>query len=214
MSIRPLTRLLACLVLLWPLLARAADISVVGLFPGKAVLVVNGAAPKTYSVGARVTDGVRLVNVDGASATIEASGRRHVIAIGEHVNPRGARGNASVTLHANSQGHFIAEGRINGSAVRMLVDTGATMIALSADEAKRLGINYRAGRPGRVSTANGPVPVHLVKLDSVRIGDIELHQVDAVVQEAGLPFALLGMSFLNRTEMRREGRQMILTKRY
>jgi aspartyl protease family protein len=96
----------------------------------------------------------------------------------------------------------------------MLVDTGATMIALSASDAVRLGIDYRKGQPGMVSTANGSAPVYLVKLDTVKIGNIELNQVDALIQENGLPFALLGMSFLNRTEMRREGEQMTLTKRY
>jgi aspartyl protease family protein len=96
----------------------------------------------------------------------------------------------------------------------MLVDTGATMVALSASDAVRLGIDYSKGQPGMVSTANGYAPVYRVKLDTVKIGNIELNQVDAVIQENGLPFALLGMSFLNRTEMRREGEQMTLTKRY
>jgi aspartyl protease family protein len=68
--------------------------------------------------------------------------------------------------------------------------------------------------PGYVNTANGTAPVYRVTLNTVKVGDIELHQVDAVVHENGLPFTLLGMSFLNRTEMRREGTQMILTKRY
>ena len=96
----------------------------------------------------------------------------------------------------------------------MLVDTGATMVALPAADAVRFGINYKNGRPAYVNTANGAVPAYLVKLDSVKVGDIELHQVDAVVQEQGLPIILLGMSFLNRTEMRREGEQMVLTKRF
>jgi aspartyl protease family protein len=53
-----------------------------------------------------------------------------------------------------------------------------------------------------------------VKLDTVRIGDITLNNVDAMVMESGLGFALLGMSFLNRTEMRREGETMVLIKRF
>ncbi|MGV3654925.1 MAG: retropepsin-like aspartic protease family protein, partial [Noviherbaspirillum sp.] len=65
-----------------------------------------------------------------------------------------------------------------------------------------------------IATANGQVPVYRVRLDTVRVGEIELTQVDATVQEQGLPFALLGMSFLNRTEMRRDGQHMTLTKRY
>lgn len=96
----------------------------------------------------------------------------------------------------------------------MLLDTGATMIALPASEATRLGINYRSGQTAYVSTANGTAPAYKVTLNTVKIGDIEINQVEALVQEQGLPFILLGMSFLNRTEMRREGTQMVLTKRF
>lgn len=194
--------------------AAAADIGVIGLFPGKAVLVVEGASPKTFSVGNTIIEGVTLVSVNDSSATIEANGKRQTIAIGGHINRTAPSATASVTLQADGRGHFVARGQINGGSMSMLVDTGATMIALSSSDATRLGINYRQGQRGYVNTANGSAPVYLVKLNTVKVGDIELNQVDAVVQEAGLPFALLGMSFLNRTEMRREGQQMTLTKRF
>ena len=87
-------------------------------------------------------------------------------------------------------------------------------LAGAPERAARLGIDYRKGQTGMVNTANGLAPVYRVQLNTVRIGDIELTQVDASVHESGLSFALLGMSFLNRTEMRREGQQMTLTKRY
>lgn len=194
--------------------AAAADIGVVGLFPGKAVLVVDDAAPKTYSVGSVIGDGIRLVAADRSSATIDLHGKRQTVSIGEHVSRSVTTGPASVTLEADGRGHFMTHGQINGGSMRMLVDTGASMIALSAADAMRLGIDYKKGQPGMVNTANGQAPVFLVKLNTVKIGAIEMNQVDAVVQETGLPFALLGMSFLNRTEMRREGQQMTLTKRY
>lgn len=194
--------------------AMAADVSLVGLFPNKAVLVVDGGAPKIYSAGATIADGIRLVSVIDGAAVIETNGRRETIAIGEYVNRNAASGRASVTLSADGRGHFVAQGQINGGAARMLVDTGATMIALPASEAVRLGVSYKNGRPAYVSTANGAVPAYRVKLDTVKVGDIELHQVDALVQEQGLPFILLGMSFLNRTDMRREGEQMVLSKRF
>jgi aspartyl protease family protein len=194
--------------------AFAADVGVVGLFPGKAVLVVDGGAPKTYSAGSAVSNNIKLIAVDASAATLEINGKRQKIAIGEHVNRATPSGPASVTLKADGRGHFLAQGQINGGVVRMLLDTGATMIALSAADAIRLGIDYKKGQPGMVNTANGAAPVYRVTLNTVKVGDIELNQVDALVQEAGLPFALLGMSFLNRTEMRREGEQMTLTKRY
>lgn len=205
---------LAASLLLFTAAAQAADIGVVGLFPNKAVLVIDGGAPKTYSVGATVSDGVKLVAADQSSATIEANGKRQTIAIGQYVSRNASSGRASVTLQADGQGHYMVSGQINGGAVRMLLDTGATSVALPASEATRLGINYKAGRASYVNTANGMVPVYVVKLNTIKVGDIELNQVEGVVQEQGLPLILLGMSFLNRTEMRREGDQMVLTKRY
>jgi aspartyl protease family protein len=66
-----------------------------------------------------------------------------------------------------------------------------------------------------VGTANGTAIAYKVTLDTVRVGDIAINNVDAVVLEGGqLPFALLGMSFLNRMEMKREGQVMILTRRF
>lgn len=194
--------------------AYAADISVVGLFPNKAVLVVDGGAPKTYAVGTTIVDGVRLIAVDGSTATLETNGKRQAIAIGEYVNRNVSNNRASVTLQADGRGHYMVSGQINGGSVRMLLDTGATSIALPASDATRLGIDYKKGRPIYVNTANGTVPAYAVKLNTVKVGDIELNQVDGLVQEQGLPIILLGMSFLNRTEMRREGEQMVLTKRF
>ncbi|MDB5764948.1 MAG: hypothetical protein JWQ21_3943 [Herminiimonas sp.] len=194
--------------------AHAVDISVVGLFPGKAVLVIDGSAPKTYSVGNSISDGVRLISANQSGATVEANGKRRTIAIGEHINRTAPTGPASVTLQADGRGHFITQGQINGGIVTMLVDTGATAVALSAADAIRLGIDYKKGQIGYSNTANGVISIYRVKLDTVKIGDIVLNGVDASIHESGLSLALLGMSFLNRTEMRREGEQMTLIKRY
>lgn len=194
--------------------AQAADISVVGLFPGKAVLVVDGGSPRTYEVGSKVAADVRLVAADQSGATLETRGRREVVTLGSHVNRQAPAAQASAVLQADERGHFFAQGMINGSPVRVLVDTGASLIVLPAADAQRMGIDYRRGSQAMTSTANGLVPVFRVRLDTVRIGDLELSQVDALVQEQGLPMALLGMSFLNRTEMRRSGEQLTLTRRY
>lgn len=201
---------LACLAQL----AQAADISVVGLFPGKAVLVVDGSGPRTYSVGTTVAPGIQLVSANESGATLSFNGRRETLAIGQHVGGKSSSGNSSVTLHADGHGHFYTIGQINGSSVRMLVDTGATMVAIPASEAYRMGINYRAGQVAYARTANGVVPIYRIKLDMVKVGDIVLHNVDGAVQEYGLHGVLLGMSFLNRTEMRRDGGSMTLTRRF
>lgn len=195
--------------------ARAADVAVVGLFPGKAVLVINGAAPRTISAGAKAIDGVRVLAVDSESATLEIDGKRERLALGQAAS--GARHedpNAQATLTADATGHFFVTGTINGSSVRFLVDTGATTIALSQIDARRAGVDYRSAPRGLTQTANGTAEVWLVKLNSVRVGDIELNNVDATVLAVDLPVALLGGSFLNRMEMRRNGDSMVLKKRF
>lgn len=192
----------------------AQELSLVGLFPGKAVIVVNGGSPKTYAVGASITSGIKLAAVHENSITIDDQGKRRTLAIGGHVSRAAPSGLVTVTLPADGGGHFFTQAQINGGTLRVLVDTGATLIALSAADAKRLGIAYQQGRRGTASTANGTVPVYQVTLDTVKIGDIELNQVDAMVQESGLPITLLGMSFLRRVEMRNEGDRLTLTKKY
>jgi aspartyl protease family protein len=208
------SRLLAFGLCLISLQSYAADISVVGVFPGKAVLVVDGRSPKTYSVGNTITDGIKLLAVGQNNATFDANGKKQTIDIGEHVNRVAPSTGSSVTLQADARGHFVVQGQINGGVARMLVDTGATLVAIPAADAIRMGIDYKKGQPGYVNTANGVAPVYQVRLNSVKVGDIVLNQVDGLVQESGLPYILLGMSFLNRTEMRRDGEQMVLTKRY
>ena len=128
---------------------------------------------------------------------------------------RASSGTQSVTLNADSRGHFVTTAMINGATVRVLVDTGASLISMSSNDARRLGINYEAGQRTFSSTANGVVPVYRVKLDTVKVGDITLHNVDGVVHVSdNLPVVLLGNSFLNRMEMKRAGERMVLTKRY
>ena len=194
--------------------ASATEIGVVGLFPGKAVLVVDGGMPKTFAVGSTIVKGSQLLAVDDEFATITLKGKPQKIALGSHVNRTEASGSSSIVLQANAQGHYVTQGMINGGSIKLLVDTGATLVAIPAADAVRLGIDYRQGRRGYVNTANGQAAVYQVQLDSVKIGDIELSQVEATVQENGLPFALLGMSFLSRTDMNRSGTKMTLTKRY
>ena len=196
--------------------ALATDVNVIGLFPGKAVVVIDRGAPRTLAVGQRTAEGVVLLSADSKAAVLEIDGRRERLEMGRHFESASqAAGQERVTLPPDGRGHFSAEGSINGSRVRFLVDTGATFVTLPASEAARLGIDADKGRVAMSQTANGAVPVRRVTLDSVKVGDITLYNVEAVVQQGqGLDVALLGMSFLNRTEMRAEGANLVLTKRY
>ena len=195
--------------------AYAADVGLAGLFPGKALLTINGGAPRIVAVGGRTDEGVRVVAIDGDTATIEVDGKKRVLRVGQNVaaQPSGSWP-ASVVLTADARGHFLPTGSINGTTVRFLVDTGASMISIGANDARRIGIDPGKGERGITSTANGQAVVSRVKLNTVRVGDIVLHNVDALVHQNDLPVTLLGMSFLNRMEMQRNGDTMTLIKRY
>ena len=205
---------IALTALLLALPAWATEVGLVGVFPGKAaVLVIDGSAPTTIRIG-RTAHGVRVFSAGEAQAVIEVEGKRRTLRLGQYASGASGDTRQKVTLAADPSGHFYAQGQVNGGAVRFLVDTGATMIALPAGTANRLGINYRKGPRGMIQTAAGPAVAYKVKLDTVRLGGIRLQNVDAVVLEGGLGIALLGMSFLNRVEMQRDGQVMVLTRRY
>ena len=196
--------------------ALAQVVSLSGSLGSKALLVIDG-TPRTLEVGSSAA-GVRLVSVAGDSAVIEVAGRRSALALGGAQvdlggKPSGGQG-AQIVLTADNAGHFFTGGTINGKSVRFLVDTGATTVAIGQAEAERLGIDYRLGVRGNASTANGIVPVYRVPLTSVRIGDVQVYNVEATVLPAPLPHVLLGNSFLTRFQMRRENDRLTLDKRF
>lgn len=193
----------------------AADVALIGTFESKAaILSLNAGAPKTLRVG-QSFGGVTLIGVEKDRATIEVDGKRRELLRGQTYSSSAAASSArSVTLSAGTGGHFITDGQINGGAIRFMVDTGASTIAIPASDAIRLRIDYKKGRRGTTQTAAGPAEVFLVRLDSVRVGDIEVQNVEAVVIERGLDIALLGNSFLNRMEMRRDGATMTLIRKF
>jgi len=195
--------------------AVAADVALIGTFEAKAaILSLDGGAPKTVKVG-QTFGGVTLIAVEKDRATIEVDGKRRELVRGQTYSSRpGTSGAQSVTLSAGAGGHFSADGQINGTAVRFMVDTGASVIAIPASEATRLRIDYKSGRRGMTQTAGGPVEAYAVRLDRVRVGDIEVQNVEAVVLERGLDLTLLGNSFLNRMEMRRDGATMTLIRKF
>jgi aspartyl protease family protein len=202
-----------------PALAQGAGSSVAlaGLMGQRALLVVNGKAPKGVAPG-ETHLGVKVVSVGDGQALVEIDGRRHTVRLGEAPVSVGTSRNEGsggrVVMMAGSGGHFIADGQINGRAARLMVDTGASLVVIGAAEATQLGIAYKSGQPTRMSTANGVVAGWLLKLDSVRVGDITVLGVDAVVSPEPLPFVLLGNSFLSRFQMNRENDQLTLSRRF
>ena len=195
--------------------AAATDVTVIGLFPGMAVITIDRGSPKTLKVGERTGEGVLLVSVGNGNAVLEIDGKRQTLEMGQHFETSSMTGTrTSVTLAQDGSGHFRTEAYVNGVRVRFLVDTGATLVSIPMSEAGRLGINYLQGQPGYSVLADGRrVASYRVNLESVAIGDITLFNVDGVVTPgSGEP--LLGMSFLSRTELRNDGQRLVLTKRY
>ena len=202
-------------LLLAALPAVAAEVALIGVIGDKAaVLALDGGNPKTVKVG-QTWSGVTVLAVKGDEATVQIDGRKRVLKQGQHYRAAAAPSDRqSVTLAADPRGHFMADGSVNGVSVRFLVDTGATAVSLPLAEAGRMGIDYRTGERIGLRTANGMTTGYRVRLDSVTVGAIELQGVEAVLVEKGLDTPLLGMSFLNRMEMRRDGDAMMLIRRF
>jgi aspartyl protease family protein len=196
--------------------ASAQTVSMGGNFGSNALLVIDG-KPRNVAVGSTV-DGVRLVSLANNVAVVEVKGQRVTLHLGDaQVNLGGqasAGGGKQIVLTAQSGGHFYSAGTINGRTVRFMVDTGATMVALDQYEADRLGLDWKTGRRGMVRTANGDTPVFLLSLPSVRVGDVQVYNVPAVVSPTPMPYILLGNSFLTRFQMKRENDVMTLDLRY
>lgn len=209
------TSVVACISPLGVSAAHAATVGLSGVFGSRAVIVSGDNTLHTLRVGQTTPDGVRLLSVGSDSAVVEIDGVRQNLELGERVVNAGSQGTDSrVMIEGDSRGHFLVLGSVNGATMRFLVDTGATAVSMGAVDALRAGIDYRQGRRGQSQTANGVVPIWIVKLSSIRIGAIELAGVDAVVHESEMPFVLLGMSFLNRMQMTREGSRLVLERRY
>lgn len=184
---------------------------------GKMALLVIDGTPRTVATGATV-QGVKLVSVTGSDAVVEVKGKRLTLALGgAQVNLGGAASagaGSQIVLSADSAGHFFTNGTINGKTVRFVVDTGATFVSMGAEQARQLGVDVTRGQRGVSSTANGLMTAYKVKLASVRVGDVQLYDVDGLVSQQPMEAVLLGNSFLTRFQMKRENDTMTLTKRY
>ncbi|HEV8313485.1 MAG TPA: retropepsin-like aspartic protease [Burkholderiaceae bacterium] len=181
----------------------------------RALLIIDG-KPRAVAVGSTV-NGVKLLRLDEGQSQVDVGGNMMLLRIGAAPGRVGEAKGGSVggriVLTAGLGGHFETTGSINGRSVQFLVDTGATNVSISQGEADRIGLDYRNAPRGMTATANGAVPIHYVTLSAVRVGDVEVYQVPAVVFPAQLQAVLLGNSFLSRFQMKRENDILVLEKR-
>ena len=119
-----------------------------------------------------------------------------------------ADGRAMVVLERRRNGHYEAQGAINGQPVRFLVDTGATDVAISDRVARAIGLEF--GPRITVLTAAGPVRGWMTRLDSVQLGALALSDVRATIAPGLGDQALLGMSFLKHFSIVQEGETLVI----
>lgn len=211
-----MSKILFALFMLFIASVSCADIDVVGLFEGKAVVNVDG-VPKVVRPGDALSSGVTLIDATAKKATFNVNGKILEVGLGNRVGTAFKHKEQSgLNIYKDQVGMYKTSGLINSQPVDFLVDTGATTIAMSSIEAKRLGVNYLlSNRVYEVSTAMGKTLGYSVMLDKVRVGEIELNNVEAMVLAGDHPdIILLGMSFLGRVEVLHKGGVMQLLKKH
>jgi len=192
------------------LVAIFADKVIARIDGKRAILVKDKPGPKGVTL--------RFTDTRAESAEIEINGKVETMPLGFVMSKTTEQSTGitkeSVTLRADADGFFHTQGYINGRPVTFLVDTGANTVALNSATANSIGIDYRKGQKGIAVTASGYAQTYGIVLAKVEVGGLELRNVEAGVIEGPQPDPpLLGMSFLSRFNMQREGTRMKLIER-
>ena len=209
-----------CLLLLLAVFAQGSlavdKINVLGLFTNKAIVKIDG-KQRVLSPGKPSPEGVLLISANSSEAVIEIDGVRGTYTLGSHIggNYKSAAAGKTSTIAPDANGMYWANGSINGFQVKFVVDTGATLVSMNKHQANRIGLQYRLeGRESSASTASGITKVYIMNLDRVRVGDIEVRNVEGAVHDGDFPeVILLGNTFLNKVSMKREGQILTLESR-
>lgn len=195
----------------------AADkIVVSGLFKDKAIVTING-KHTVLTVGKPTPEGIELISANANEAIIEANQQRKKYSLDRSISSNfvGYQGGETISIAPDRAGMYRVNGSINGFQVTFLVDTGATLISMNEEHAKRFGLDYKSkGKQGVSETASGLSPIYIVNLDTVMVGGIKLNDVRAAVHEGSFPkIILLGNTFLGRLRMNREGQILTLEEK-
>ncbi len=195
--------------------AAATEVVAKGLVRDRAMLVIDGQT-RFLKVGESSPEGVKLVSSNSREAVVDIHGERHDIRLSQTIASSFSESQGEeVRVRRGEDSHYRVSGAINGKPVEMMVDTGATAVVLSSEEARRLGINFENGRKAMSSTASGRAKTWLVNLRSVRVGTIELNGVQGAVIVGSFPEQiLLGNSFLSRVSVTEEGGVMVMRSRF
>ncbi len=203
------------ILLPWPIQAEE-DITILGLFKNRVIFTFSG---KQYSMvpGNSNAQGLQLISANSDGALFEINGQQRHYTLGGHIGSsyRDSQPNQVVTIAPDSRGMYFVNGSINRHHAHFVVDTGATLISMNKNEARRFGIDFKlTGQQAMTMTASGKETVYIVELDTVKVGDIELRNVTAAVHDSDFPdVILLGNSFLNKVSIQRDGQLMQLIDR-
>ena len=191
------------------------SIEVQGLFRDRALLTINGTS-RVVKAGDPSRDGVRLISATPQQAVIEIDGEKRILTLSDKISGGYAQpGQKEVAITRNNRQEYRVGGMVNGRRVEFLVDTGANVVAFSASEAKRLGIDYQRGIRSLAETASGVVKAWSIMLDRVTVGDISAANITASVLEGEYPgTALLGMSWLRHVDLSERNGVLYLQSRY
>jgi len=215
MILNTMSKLLQCLLLfILSVDVSAVDkITISGLFKDKAIVTIDG-KQRLLNIGEPSPEGVLLISANAKEAVIEIDGEQKTYTLGQHIGSSYKKpvGGNTVSIAPNRGGMYEVNGSINEFQVRFVVDTGATFVSMNGNQAKRFGIDYKTkGTKGQTETASGVVNSYVVNLKTVMVDSIKLHDVRGLVIEGNYPTTiLLGNSFLERVNMNREGRMLLL----
>lgn len=186
-----------------------------GFFTNRAVLVINGQT-HMLKVGETSPEGVKLLSSNSRGAEVEIEGVRQTLSLSRQISATYTAAEvAEVRIPRSDDSHYRVRAAINGQPVEMMVDTGATLIAMSSNDATRLGIDFSGGERGRSQTASGIVDSYLITLNKVSIGNITVHEVSAAVIKGDYPAQiLLGNSLLSRLEMQEQAGVLVLRQKF
>lgn len=189
-----------------------ANIQAVGLMPGMAILEKDG--QRLVIKAGQEKEGITLIRANSEQCVIEINGQRETLMLGASL----ASGYAvaqkqEVRLQQDFSGHYFTQVSVNGRSIRMLVDTGATNVALSGNTARRLGIAYANGRRMRSATAGGIVNSFLVRVNEMKLAGITRYNVPVSVIEGAHPdIPLLGMSFLGQLKIQQDNGELVISE--
>lgn len=193
----------AVLAMLFAHAAEATRVEVQGLFEGRALVAVDGQS-RLLRVGERSPEGVLLVAASPRECVVEIDGHSQRLDLSRRIaSSFSAPQRPEAAIHRDLRREYHTVATIGRQQVPVLVDTGATSVAMNEEVARRLGIDFRLrGIPTVAETASGHVRAWRVTLDEVSVAGVTVRNVEALVNEGGFPTeTLLGMSYLSRVEM-------------